>query len=81
MEWKKGCFYSSVHAVAKVVRVSAGRMSLNRLHRESLQVLQRALCKSGTGFGRFPQHFANSITKQRGGIQPRDTPSHTLCFQ
>lgn len=25
--------------------------------------------------------FANSITKQRGRIQPRDTSTHTLNFQ
>lgn len=43
--------------------------------RQSLQVFQRAPCKPGTGSERFPEHFACSITKQKGGIWPMDTPS------
>lgn len=47
-----------------------GRTSPEALPRELLHVFQRAQCKPGTGLEPFPLHFASSITKLRGGIQP-----------
>lgn len=57
-----------------------GRTSPEALPRELLHVFQRAQCKPGTGLEPFPLHFASSITKLRGGIQPTDTPSHPCVF-
>lgn len=57
-----------------------GRTSPEALPRELLHVFQRAQCKPGTGLEHFPLHFASSITKRRGGIQPTDTPSHPCVF-
>lgn len=78
---KKRWLYSSVPAIAKALRGSKGRTSEMGSTGDHSRFCTEPCANMGQDQNTSLSCFANSITKQRGRIQPRDTASHPLNFQ